>query len=153
MKKLVLLICVTCLSVTFAKAQACGWGHGQIAVFNQKNKPIKKFKITFYELQGFDFTNKTKVTRVEYQANGWDIYLTKTEAEDFIKGKEPFSYEWDSDKKIVYYEGNIYNYRTIENSGKTVLAKISAKRYENYYFISPVFRGCSYYNRITLKKK
>lgn len=153
MKKLIILICIIFVLATFVNAQACGWGRGQISVFNEKSEPIKNFKIVFYELRGFDWSNKKKITRVELSENGWDIFLTESVAEDFIKNKEPFSYSWDDDREVVFYKENTYNYRTLENAGNTVLVKISAKEYENFYFISPVFLGCYYYNKITMKKK
>jgi len=152
MKKFAFLFFIISFTATFAQAQACGWGRGTIAVFDEQNNPITNFKISFYSLGNFDLSNKTKVQRVEYQLNGWDIYLNRKEAEDFIKDKEPTTQEWDSDSKIVYYKENTYNYRTMENGGGSPIVKISAEGYENFYFISPVFLGCGYYNKIVLKK-
>ncbi len=153
MKKFSCLLFVICLLSVFAKAQACGYGQGRISVFNGKDQPLNKFKITFYDVDGFDFSNKPKVIRAEFIGNGWDIYLDKKEAESFIKKRKPFTNEWFSDPKIVYYKDNTFNYRTLENGGALVITKITAKSYHNFYFISPVFSGCFYGNKIILKKK
>lgn len=153
MKILLFLTCLLCFLNSFAEAQACGYGRGQITVFDEKKLPIKKFKVTFYDLNGFDYSDKPKVVRNQQVRNGWDVYIKDEEAEAFIKGKKAFEYNWFSDPEIVYYKDNTYNYRTIENGGAPVITQVSARGYKSFYFISPVFSDCGYFNQITLMKK
>lgn len=142
-------------------AQLCTFGRGQIEVVNKKKEPVKDFKVDFYSLENFDLSNRKKIMRVEYVSNAWDIFLTRKEAEKYIAEKSAFNvfserFQLDEKEKkdsVIYYRDNIYNYRTLLNFAAPVLIKISARKYKKFYFISPAFSGCYYYNKITLKKK
>jgi hypothetical protein len=156
-----LLICFG-FSTQFTKAQACGYATGRISVFNEKNKPLKNFKVAFYLLENFDFLNsKTKVVRNELAGNAWDIYLTQKEAEDIINGKTPYDisgeqFGIDDEKErreTIFYKDNIFFYRTLEGYGRPFLIKVQARGYENFYFVAPALGGCGYYNEIKLKKR
>ena len=141
-------------------AQACGFGHGRFEVIGTKAEPIKNFIVNFYSTEGFDLSDKKKVIRVENEGNGWDIYPTEKDAEKFIAGKSPFNvyssmFRTEDKEKadsIIFYKDNFYNYRTIELYGTPFLVKISAKDYENFYFISPVFGGCYYQREVTMSR-
>lgn len=138
-------------------AQACSFGQGKFEVIDNKAKPVKNFSVNFYSAEDFDLSGKKKVIRAKNEGNGWNIYLTEKDAEKFIAGKSPFniySFILDEEKadSIIFFKDNFYNYRTKELYGTPFLVKISAKDYENFYFISPAFGGCYYYNLISLTR-
>ena len=114
----------------------------------------------FYFLENFDLSDRKKIIRNKDVSNAWDIFLTRKEAEKYIADKSPFSafaeiYGIDEKEinSVIFYRDNTYNYRTMGKGYSPLLVKISAHRYKNFYFISPVLAACAYYNKITLKKK